>query len=315
MSFPERGLGRVLLTGASGFIGRQLLDRLTENGEDVTAVCRTPPDDVSGDATWIAGNLEDLSFVEELFASYRPLIVFHLAGHVTGSRELDAVLPTFRSNLEATINVMTLAARTEADRVILAGSLEEPDPDNTPAVPCSPYAASKWAASGYARMFHRLYGLPVTTARIFMVYGPGPQDIDKLAPYTIRTCLANRPPEIRSADRPVDWVYIEDVVDGLLTMAATDRDLGGKTVELGSGRLTPIREVVTEIVRLTGCSADPDFGSASPRAFERLARASPEETAEQIGWHPETSLEEGLRRTVEWFRERHDDGDRARGPR
>jgi nucleoside-diphosphate-sugar epimerase len=210
------------------------------------------------------------------------------------------VLPTFHDNLTTTVNLLTVATEIGCERIILAGSLEEQDPD---AVPSSPYAAAKFAASSYARMFHALYGTPVVVARLFMVYGPGQRDLRKLVPYSTLSLLRREAPKVSSGARPVDWVYIDDVIDGLMT-AATAAGLAGQTVDVGSGRLVTVREVVEHLHRLTGSTATLEFGELPDRAMERVRVADVESTAARMGWRPAVSIEEGLRRTVEWYAER-----------
>src|SRR5262249_11002191 len=154
----------------------------------------------------------------------------HLASHVSGSRNLTAVLPTLQANLISTVNLMTAAVEADCPRIVLAGSLEESH--GSDAVPSSPYAAAKSSASSYARMFHSLYGLQTITLRIAMVYGPDQPDESKLIPYVIRSLLGGNAPRLSSGRREVDWVYIEDVVDAMIASAG-HFDQGCLNVEIG----------------------------------------------------------------------------------
>ncbi len=166
-------------------------------------------------ASGIRSSLADPEAVDRLVAEVRPEIVFHLASHVAGSRDVSLVLPTFLGNLASTVCLMTALVRHGGcSRFVQAGSLEEPE--EAEAVPASPYAAAKAGAAGYSRMFHSLYGLPVVVARLFMVYGPGRQDLRSWCPTPSRRCCAARRPSFSSGVRPVDWVYVEDVAEGLL---------------------------------------------------------------------------------------------------
>lgn len=118
-----------------------------------------------------------------LFRKVQPATVYHLASHVMGAPDLQHVLPTFRANLQSSVNLLTAAAETGCGRLVMTGSLAEPEPSRGEMFPVAPYAAAKWASSGYARMFHALYGVPVVLARVFMVYGPAQKDLSKLIPY------------------------------------------------------------------------------------------------------------------------------------
>lgn len=122
-----------------------------------------------------------------------------------------------------TVNLLTVAAEMGCcERIILTGSHDEPDPDESSAdtfVPSSPYAASKLAANSYARMFHALYQLPVSIARIYMAYGPAQRDLNKLIPYVILSLLRGQTPRLSTGRRPMGWIYIDDVIDGMIATA------------------------------------------------------------------------------------------------
>jgi nucleoside-diphosphate-sugar epimerase len=225
-----------------------------------------------------------------------------MAGYAFGSRQLEAVLPAFQGNLSTTVNVLTSSTRHGCQRVILAGSLEEPHPGDIESVPSSPYAASRWAGSAYGRMFHALYGTPVVIARIFMVYGPGDQRLRKLIPYVILSLLRGADPQLSSGRRPVDWIYLDDVVDGLLAVARAP-GVEGRTVDLGSGRLVDIRGVVQMLAELIDSSAAPAFGALPDRPMEQVRVANAEDTYARIGWKPKTPLRDGLGLTIDWYAE------------
>jgi nucleoside-diphosphate-sugar epimerase len=252
--------------------------------------------------TWCQGDLGESSVARNIIREIKPDIVFHLASHVVGARELDVVLPTFYSNLATTVNLLTLAGEIGCDRIILAGSLEEPDETDVIATPSSPYAAAKWACSGYARMFHALYQTPVSIARLFMVYGPGQKDLRKLIPYVILSLLRGEVPELTSGQRQVDWIYVDDVVEGLLAMAFAS-DIDGQIIEIGSGTLVTIAEVVRQLVEIVDPAIKPLFGAVADRPMEQIRTAKIDGTYDMIGWRARTPLQDGLRHTVDWYRE------------
>jgi UDP-glucose 4-epimerase len=290
---------RILVTGANGFIGAHLCRRLCQEGAEVHAVYRTQrPIGAEGQRLWQA-DLSVLDSVKKIIGKVQPEIVFHLASHVKGAPGLEHVLPTFQSNLQSTVNLLTVAAETTRPRVVLTGSMAEPEAENGEQFPSAPYAAAKWASSGYARMFHALYKLPVVIARVFMVYGPGQIDLTKLIPYVTLALLQGKTPRIGSGERLVDWIYVSDVVDGFLTLAQAP-DVDGATLELGSGALISIREIVQQLASLIGGKAE--FGALPDRPLEPTRVAKTAETLARIGWKPRVSLQEGLERTVEWYR-------------
>lgn len=291
---------RVLVTGHRGFIGSALVRRLLGARAKVWGVSRTADSADRGFPVAIC-DLSAIDACRQLIGQAEPERILHLAGHPFGARDLERIMPTFHDNLAATVNVLTAAAEAGVGRVVVTGSLEEPDPGED-ALPSSPYAASKWAASVYARLFHRLYALPVVIARVFMVYGPGQRDPTKLIPSVIRACLQREPARIGSGERLVDWVYVEDVVTGLIS-AAEVPGLEGRTLELGTGVLTTVRQVVEQITALVPGAPAPEFGSLPARPFEQVRTARVEDTRRALGWAPGVPLSEGLRATLDWFRE------------
>jgi UDP-glucose 4-epimerase len=290
---------RALVTGASGFIGSRLSERLLEAGAIVHAASRT--ERTSADIRWWTGDVSDPEAARALVDDVKPDLIFHLSSHVSGSRDLSAVIPTLRANLLSTVNLLLAAAELGCSRFVLAGSLEEPDTEEP--APVSPYAAAKFAGGAYARMFHRLHGVPVVLLRIFMVYGPGQRDETKLVPYVITSLLRGEAPGLSNGTRPVDWVYVDDVVQALLASTSADSALG-ETIDVGSGRLTPVREVVDEIVRLIRPSVGPRFGAVPERPNERIRVADAERSRTLLEWAPRTSLEQGLAATVDWYASR-----------
>ena len=291
---------RVLVTGASGFIGSHLCRRLCQIGAQVHALSRTEHADGDARLHWWRGDVAELDAVRGIVIAARPDVVFHLASHVVGAREREQVMPTFRANLMSSVNVMLAASEAGCRRVVLTGSLEEPEDGEAEAVPCSPYAAAKWASSGYARMFRALYQLDVVTLRVFMVYGPGQGDLKKLIPYVTLALLRGESPKLSSGQRQVDWIYVDDVVEGFVA-AAEANDGIGQTVDIGSGALVPIRAVVERLGRLINPDIKLQFGALPERPLERVRVADTVRTQKVLGWQPSVPLEKGLKQTVDWY--------------
>jgi nucleoside-diphosphate-sugar epimerase len=289
---------RALVTGASGFIGTHLLERLRADGVELHAVSRRPQ--AAAEAIrWYEADIADPAVVHRLVAQVEPDVVFHLAGDSRAARELELVSPTFHANLASTVNLLTAVARHGGARVVLAGSLEEPPPGESPS---SPYAASKLAARTYADMFAAVADLPAVVLRVFMVYGPGQHDLRKLVPYVILSLLRGEAPQLTSGEREIDWVYAGDVADAFVAAAAS-REPAGASVDVGSGTLCSIRSLVERLVELVDPTIVPVFGAIEDRRLEQVRTADVEAAAAAIGWRPQVGLHEGLERTVGWYRD------------
>jgi nucleoside-diphosphate-sugar epimerase len=238
-------------------------------------------------------DLTDLPQVLALFEKIRPDYVFHLSSLADGRLDRTLVVPTLQNETVASVNVLSAVSEFATERLLMPASLEEPVAGQ---VPSSPYAAAKAASHLYARTFYRLYRTPVVMARIFMAYGPG-QPAWKLIPATVARLLRGEAPVVESPERRVDWIYIADVVDGLIATMASPRT-AGHLVDIGSGRLTAIREVVERLRALISPTTIPVYGGGPARGNEQVPEADLVATERLTGWSPQGGLETGLERTV-----------------
>jgi nucleoside-diphosphate-sugar epimerase len=290
---------RCLVTGGGGFIGHALCAQLLQRGASVYACGRSAPN-VAGVTGSLSCNVADLERTREVFADVRPEVVFHCASKVTGSRDPDVVMPTLYDNLVGTVNVLQAATEQRNVRVVCLGSLQEPD-DTIRGIAPSPYAAAKFSAGVYLRMFAGLYSLPANIARPFMVYGPGQLDYTKLVPHVLKSLLSDAPARMSSGLQQFDWVYVDDVVDALIATAARD-ELCGETIDIGSGALTSVRDIAKGIGRRLRREQLLEFGVIPDRRLEPTRAADLDRTSRLIGWQPRVGLDEGLDRTVAWYR-------------
>jgi len=291
---------KVLITGGGGFLGSHLCRRLLGLGCEVHATSRFKRERDDRGPIWWEADMADLSTVRRVVTAVKPDIIYHLAGSVGASPELELVMPTFQSLLTSTLNVLMAGTEAGGARIILSGSFTEPQPGLAHPTPYSPYAAAKWAASGYGRMFHALFQAPVVILQPFMVYGPR-QAPAKLIPSVIKSLLGGTAPEVTSGKRKADWIYVDDVIDGFV-LSATTKGIEGNTIDLGSGRLVSVREIVERIVAIVGSAPAPVFGAFPDRPAENEVIADTECAFARLGWVAKTSLDEGLRRTVQWYR-------------
>jgi nucleoside-diphosphate-sugar epimerase len=293
--------GNILVTGASGFIGERLVAKLNTLGLKAYCISREAKTSSSDLIEWIKCDLSDYESAHLVFNRVNPDYVFHMASYVTGSRDIKTVAPTFHSNLTSVVNLLILTQEYNCKKLVLAGSLEE-SLTGEKIIPQSPYAAAKFSASAYANMFYHLYKTPVVIAKLFMVYGPGQKDMTKLIPFVIESLLKGAPPKMSSGKRLVDWIYVDDVVDGLIKIAETS-GLEGETIDLGTGKFVSIRELVETLSSIMKNDKELLFGALPDRPMEKEIAADIKATKKKLGWEPKFSVEEGLKNTVEYYGE------------
>ena len=294
MSTQDLARENVLVVGASGFLGRPLVRRLVDLEAHVTAASRNPLNEADG-VRWLAADASDAAQVTRLFEQSRPDIVYILTSDSRGGTDLDFVQSSVQNDVVTTINILVEATRHKCKHVVMTGSVDEPDGKARSATPAMPYGAAKWVIGGYARMFMRLYGTPISILRPMMTYGPG-QKSYKLIPSIVEALLQGRKAELGSGRRHVDWVYVDDVMDAFVRTASCPA-LNG-TIDIGSGELVSVRECALLIGSLTGRSHLLEFDPQRDRPYEKIAAADTQPAAERLGWRATTPLREGLKRTI-----------------
>ncbi len=287
----------IVVTGASGFLGSHLVDALVGRGAAVTALSRrAPPPQAAGTGVrWAQVDLSDFDQLRRRLAKVQPRCVYHLSSLADGRPLRELVLPIFHAEVVACVNILTVCSVLGVPRVVLPGSLEAPSAGEEPT---SPYGTAKAASALYARLFYSLFRLPVVVARIFMAYGPR-QPKFKLIPFTLHAIARGESPVVRSPTRGVDWIYVSDVIDGLVAMALAP-GIDGRTIDLGSGRLVTVGEVVQMLCQLTGDRVAPILAPAG-QSIGRVLKADIAPAAELLGWTPKVSLREGLELTIQAF--------------
>jgi UDP-glucose 4-epimerase len=310
----------VMVTGADGFIGSHLVERLVAEGANVRAFCLY---NSRGTAGWLDeiptatragldirfGDIRDARFVET--ATQGSEIVFHLAALIAIPYSYVAAESFIDTNVRGTLNVLEAARSVGVGRVIQVSTSEVygtpaelPIRETHPLQAQSPYAASKVAADQLALSFHLSHGLPVAVVRPFNTYGPR-QSERAVLPTMLRQLLAGQT-EIRLGrlDTRRDLTFVADTVDGLVR-AATAPAIEGRTIQLGTGRAERIGDLFEIACSLVGARATvvEDAARLRPDASEVMAlQSDPSLARELLGWTASTDLETGIAATIDWLR-------------
>lgn len=297
---------RVLVTGASGFIGRHVLERLAERGYDVHAVARRPLAMDRGGATWHSVDLLREADTEALVGTVRPAYLMHLAWYVEPSDYWTS--PENVRWVEASLRLLRAFAAGGGMRAVLAGTCAEYEwggsrytEEESVLRPSTLYGASKLATSLVVEKFAELEGFSFATGRIFLTYGPGEPE-DRLVPSIVRPLLEGRRAAATDGCQVRDFLHSADVASALV--ALLDSGVSG-AVNIGSGQAVAVRDVVALAAAATGSPELVDYG-VLPRNPEEPAElvATVGRLHEEVGWRPALSLEEGLAATVRWWRRR-----------
>jgi nucleoside-diphosphate-sugar epimerase len=299
---------RILVTGATGFIGQHLVTRLEEMDAQVyagTSPSNEPslpaqePPRAERTSRPVPFDIRDPEAVQDVVADVRPDVVFHLAAVGATNPGVDPRL-ALMVNAGGVINLLEALKGSDVDRVILTGTSYEYGASGTKRRldPFNAYAASKVAAWAIGHMYWRAHQLPVLTVRPFQVYGPG-QPSHTLIPAAIRAAVSGEDFPMTPGEQERDFIFVEDVADGMIATARTV-GLDGTSLDLGTGIGTAVRHVVQQIWQLTEAEGRVQPGVRPYRtgaAVHLIADA--DRTARFTGWRARTSLDEGLRTTMD----------------
>jgi len=311
---------RVLLTGASGFIGGHLVEHLVRAGATVQAFIRYStigpddrlaflPADVREAVEPLVGDVTDAETIRK--SADRVDTIFHLAALIAIPYSYRAPESYIRVNVNGTLNVLSAAREHGVRRIVHLSTSETygtaqyvPMDELHPIVTQSPYAASKAAADLLAQSFFHSFAVPVVTARPFNTFGPR-QSRRAVIPTIVAQALAGDEVALGSSKPTRDFNYVSDTVAGLVQLGQSD-GVVGETINIGSGREVSIGDVVAIVGSILGKQLKIKVQNERlrPEASEvKRLLCSNEKARARLGWEPQVTLEQGLARTIEWFQE------------
>ncbi|MBI1761606.1 MAG: GDP-mannose 4,6-dehydratase [Acidobacteria bacterium] len=310
------------VTGATGFIGAHVTRLLVEQGARVVCLQRDAVRanaldlfDLRRRVTVIQGSLEDYALLERALNEYAIEAVFHLAAQAIVGAANRSPLSTFETNIRGSYFLLEACRVSQTvKRVVVAssdkayGSHDElPYHEDYPLLGLFPYDASKVCTDVLARSYAHSYGLPVAVTRFANIYGPGDMNLSRIIPGTILSVLRGEAPLIRSDGTPLrEFVYVDDVARGYLALAEQIETARGEAFNFGAGEPVQMLALVNRIIALAGQEGRLTPNVLLKQKIEREIDAqylSAEKAETRLGWRAEIALDEGLLRTLDWYRQ------------
>jgi CDP-glucose 4,6-dehydratase len=310
----------VLVTGIGGFVGSCLARALVDRGAEVAGIVRDSRGErqlaalgLSQRVRLVRGSITDLGVVERALNEYETELCFHLAAQAIVGAANRSPLSTFESNIRGTWTVLEAARQHALLRGLVIASSDKvygdqpalPYTEDSPLAATYPYDASKLCAEVLARSYAATFELPLAVVRCANIYGGGDLNWSRLIPGTIRSVLQGEEPVIRSdGTMERDYLYVEDAADAYLTLAehVADDGVRGQAFNFGWSRGFSVLEVVEAILAQAGSALRPRILNQARAEIQRQW-LSAEKAGRALGWTPRVSLDEGIARSVAWYRD------------
>jgi CDP-glucose 4,6-dehydratase len=314
----------VLVTGAQGFVGSWLTERLLDEGarvvtllRDVEPDTRFAGDGIADRCTHVRADLVDYEALVRTLNEHDVRAVFHLAAQTIVTTANRSPLSTFETNIRGTYTLLEACRAVGVvgnpiERIVVASSDKAygrherlPYQEDFPLQPLYPYDVSKAATDMIARSYAATYDMPIAVTRLANVYGGGDSNFSRIIPDSARLLADGSAPVIRSDGSPErDYLYVEDAVDAYLAIAASldKRELWGRAWNAGTGTPVSVKDVVVRLIAVSKQDVQPEIqGDGTPPG--EIDRQFLDSTAikEELGWEPRWDLDRGLAATYEWY--------------
>ena len=312
-----------LVTGAQGFLGSWLVERLLDEGarvvaprRDVPALSRFRLERLDERCDLVEADVLDEAALARVVNEYGPQLVFHLAAQTIVRTANRSPLATFETNVRGTWNLLeacrSLGERGPVRAVVVASSDKAygahddlPYREDHSLQPKYPYDVSKACADLVARSYAHTYGLPVAVTRLANIYGPGDFNLSRVVPDTARALVRGERPVVRSDGTPQrDFIHVADAVDAYLAVADSlvRPEYCGRAWNAGAGEPVAVIEVVERLIAASGRDLAPDVrGSGSPAGEIDRQWLGSAAIRRELGWQPVRELGEGLEETYAWY--------------
>ena len=306
---------RILITGATGFIGSHLTRRLINDGFEVAIIKRNDPNpwriaDIFNKIKIYDTDLQDSDSVLRAFEGFKPDIVFHLAAFYAVNHQPREVPLMVGTNVSGTINLLEAASQFKPELFVNTSSCfvykltKSPLAENSQLDPLNLYAMTKIHAEQACSLYAKQYGLNAVTLRLFPPYGPFDHE-RRLIPYLIKNFLAGKSPKMTSGKQSWDYVYIDDVIESYLCVLKKLESFSGHEIfNIGSANPVSVKQIAQQLKKIMDTDTEPKWGATEHRKNEVwFICADINKAKKKLGWIPKTKLlEDGLQLTCEWFR-------------
>ncbi len=311
----------VFVTGATGHLGGWLVRRLVEASADVVCLVRDCPPECDFIRTGLVdqvkvvnGDLIDPELMKRIIAEHHVDTVFHLAAQCIVSTANHDPISTFDTNIRGTWTLLDAIRLTSSVRQVVVASTDKvygesarlPYVEDMPLLAVYPHDVSKACAEMVAGSYVATYGLNLAFTRLPNVYGGGDLNWSRIIPGTIRSILQHKQPVINSNGTYIrDYLYVEEAIAAHLALAeqlADNPDLRGQAFNISSETYMTVLQVVDHLLNIMGSSLQPVVRDQARNEIKHQY-LSAAKARQMLGWQPEFTTEEGLQRTIDWYRE------------